>query len=197
LSDKKCFIATAAFGSDLDSHVTAFRQFRNEFLLSSALGKILVKTYYRLSPPLAQFISQSDLLRTLTRWVLWPLLWFVEMSLAYGLWVSLCVALILLALGQRFLRVLLSKIKSSSQNRFARNLVVLFTFISLILLTGVLSHAQTDAPPNEPPYTTSEPNFDGSETTAKTTTPHPTPRSQRTKKLLNLSNIPTPKKAST
>lgn len=194
LSDKKCFIATAAFGSDLDSHVTAFRQFRNEFLLSSALGKILVKTYYRLSPPLAQFISQSDLLRTLTRWVLWPLLWFVEMSLAYGLWVSLCVALILLALGQRFLRVLLSKIKSSSQNRFARNLVVLFTFISLILLTGVLSHAQTDAPPNEPPYTTSEPNFDGSETTAKTTTPHPTPRSTTNKEATEFIQHPNSKK---
>lgn len=108
LSDKKCFIATAAFGSNLDPHVTAFRKFRNEFLLPSTVGKYFVKTYYKFSPPLAQFIQNHDWLRTAVRLLLWPLLYFVEMSLAWGLWVTLCISMILIfvtrGLFKKFLR---------------------------------------------------------------------------------------------
>lgn len=103
LSDKKCFIATAAFGSGLDPHVTTFRKFRNEFLLPSFLGRFLVRSYYRLSPPMAAFIAKSEILRTLTRGILWPLLGFVEVSLAWGLWVSLCGLLILIMLTRLFI----------------------------------------------------------------------------------------------
>ncbi|MES3038012.1 MAG: CFI-box-CTERM domain-containing protein [Bdellovibrionota bacterium] len=84
LSDKKCFIATAAYGSDMDQHVETLRVFRNEFMAHSALGRAMVKAYYRLSPPLADFISHNEVLKTATRLVLWPLVWLAELSVKFG-----------------------------------------------------------------------------------------------------------------
>lgn len=109
LSDKKCFIATAAFGSNLDPHVTSFRQFRNQYLLQSDLGKWFVKTYYKFSPTLAHWISESDLARTITRGFLWPLLGFIEIALTFGMIPALCCLLIGLMMAkiilQRFPRL--------------------------------------------------------------------------------------------
>ncbi|MEA1960780.1 MAG: S8 family serine peptidase [Bacillota bacterium] len=54
--DEGCFIATAAFGSYLDSHVQTLRVFRDEILLNSAWGSWFVEQYYRFSPPIAGMI---------------------------------------------------------------------------------------------------------------------------------------------
>jgi hypothetical protein len=43
------------------------RAFRDEVLLESTLGSQLVSWYYDVSPPLADFISENSLLRTLVR----------------------------------------------------------------------------------------------------------------------------------
>ena len=104
LADKKCFIATAAFGSNLDPHVTSFRKFRNEFLLNNNWGKQFVKIYYKYSPALAHIISENKFLKTITRWILWPLLAFVEMSLAWGIWVGFCLLLIAFMLAKIILK---------------------------------------------------------------------------------------------
>jgi hypothetical protein len=191
LSDKKCFIATAAYGSDLDSHVTVFRKFRNEFLLSSSLGKLFVKIYYRLSPPLAQLISQNELLRTVARWILWPLLGFVELSLAYGLLVSLFCFFIFLALGQRILRLLGARLARKPKNiSSVSQFMILLTCIFLI---GTLSRAQTETPPNEPPYTTLEPGFDGGEISSTVpTSPDPTSKSPAVTSPSTSTSTPTP-----
>ncbi len=69
-----CFIATAAFGSGLSPEVEALRRFRDERLLTSAPGRLLVRLYYRHSPPLAEFISQRPAVRRAARLVLSPLL---------------------------------------------------------------------------------------------------------------------------
>jgi hypothetical protein len=68
-----CFIATAAYGSTLHPYLGQLRTFRDEQLLQNAPGRAVVHSYYRLSPPLAEFIHDNDLLRAISRAVLAPL----------------------------------------------------------------------------------------------------------------------------
>ena len=91
LDDKHCFIATAAFGSDMAPEVQSFRDFRNEYLLPYDWGKAFVKTYYKYSPKYAAMISQSDTAKVLVRGALWPLLFFARMSVAIGFWYALAI----------------------------------------------------------------------------------------------------------
>ncbi len=77
-STNKCFIATAAYGSFLDPHVQALRDFRDEHLLTNALGRNFVAWYYRNSPPLAAFIARYEGLRMAARAVLTPVVYAVK-----------------------------------------------------------------------------------------------------------------------
>lgn len=85
LGDKSCFIATAAFGSALESHVQKFREFRNKFLLVSDWGRAFVRFYYKHSPPLAHWIAERDWAKKMTRSILWPAAVFVEIAYQWGL----------------------------------------------------------------------------------------------------------------
>jgi hypothetical protein len=62
-----CFIATAAYGTDTARQLDILREFRDEVLLRNGLGAKFVSFYYRTSPPIASFISQHEVLRTLVR----------------------------------------------------------------------------------------------------------------------------------
>ena len=73
-----CFIATAAFGSYLDPHVYALRQFRDQVLLHSVFGRWFVAAYYHISPPIAAYIAQHQSLKVITRLLLTPLILVVE-----------------------------------------------------------------------------------------------------------------------
>ena len=73
-SSSSCFIATAAFGSPLSSQVSVLRAFRDQYLNQSQLGRKLVQLYYRLSPPLADWISKNHFYRKLIRILLYPLI---------------------------------------------------------------------------------------------------------------------------
>ncbi len=84
LDNKSCFISTAAFGSDMAPEVQMFRNFRNEYLLSNSIGKIFVKTYYQLSPPMAHLIAKHDWLRSITRFLLYPFLLFAYLTVQLG-----------------------------------------------------------------------------------------------------------------
>jgi hypothetical protein len=66
-SDEACFIATAVYGTPLAEEVNILRQFRDECLLANPAGRALVAVYYRLSPPVAGFISRHRTLRTIVR----------------------------------------------------------------------------------------------------------------------------------
>ena len=74
-----CFIATAAYGTSTAAEIDTLRAFRDEVLLESGLGRQLVDFYYKVSPPVADFISEHEELRTLVREVLVdPVVWAVE-----------------------------------------------------------------------------------------------------------------------
>lgn len=78
----KCYIATAAYGSYLYPHVQVLRDFRDTYLLSNPAGEIFVKMYYRFSPPVADFISKHESLRTAARWTLTPVVYAIMYPLA-------------------------------------------------------------------------------------------------------------------
>jgi uncharacterized repeat protein (TIGR02543 family) len=80
-----CFIATAAYGSPTAEQLDVLREFRDVVLRKSNAGSQLVALYYKLSPPVADFISGDSFLRTLVRELLVdPVVWMVEAT--GGIW---------------------------------------------------------------------------------------------------------------
>ncbi len=70
--DDSCVIATAAFGSPLAREVQTLRRFRDRALLTNAVGRMLVRAYYRTSPPLARVVASEPVLAVAVRGVLRP-----------------------------------------------------------------------------------------------------------------------------
>jgi polyhydroxybutyrate depolymerase len=78
-----CFIATAAYGTPTAKQLDVLRAFRDDVLLKSTVGARLVDFYYRTSPPVANFISRHEILRTLTRDLLInPIVWIVRATVS-------------------------------------------------------------------------------------------------------------------
>ncbi len=67
-----CFIATASYGRD-SSEVGLLCDFRDKCLLTNPIGTAFVKAYYKLSPPIADFIAESEPLKAAVRLALKPL----------------------------------------------------------------------------------------------------------------------------
>lgn len=63
----ECFIATAACGTKDHDRVVALRDFRDRRLATNRPGRLAIKTYYTLSPPIARWIGRSDRRKRLTR----------------------------------------------------------------------------------------------------------------------------------
>lgn len=92
-----CFIATAAFGSPLEPEVEVLREIRDRILMNHWAGRIFVRTYYRWSPPMAEFISRHDSLRMIVRWSLLPVVGMCSMMLFLGPAATVALVLTLLA----------------------------------------------------------------------------------------------------
>jgi polyhydroxybutyrate depolymerase len=74
-----CFIATAAYGTSTAEQLDVLREFRDVVLLKSTVGSRLVDLYYKVSPPIADFISEHSFVRTIVReLVVDPIVWLVE-----------------------------------------------------------------------------------------------------------------------
>ncbi len=67
-----CFIATAAYGTPMAEEIQILREFRDEYLLTNAVGQALVDVYYRVSPPIAEFITEHPSLKPIVRAGLLP-----------------------------------------------------------------------------------------------------------------------------
>ncbi len=68
-----CFIATAAYGDYDDNMVMLLRRFRDQCLLTNPVGEKFVEFYYNVSPPIADFIADSNLLKNIVKILLLPL----------------------------------------------------------------------------------------------------------------------------
>ncbi|KPJ65504.1 hypothetical protein AMJ44_10015 [candidate division WOR-1 bacterium DG_54_3] len=80
-----CFIATAAFGSYLDPHVEVLRDFRDNHLFPSPIGRALMEFYYKTSPPIADYIKRHETLRKVTRCALIPLVFTIKNPIIIGI----------------------------------------------------------------------------------------------------------------
>ncbi len=68
-----CFIATAAYGTELTGKIEVLRFFRDAHLLSNSVGQAFVSAYYEYSPPVAAYIKERGWLRATVRVLLLPL----------------------------------------------------------------------------------------------------------------------------
>ena len=64
---RQCFIATATYGTPYAPEVILLKEFRDNILCRSFLGRICVRAYEKISPPLSDMISQSRIARKLIR----------------------------------------------------------------------------------------------------------------------------------
>jgi len=81
LDGKSCFIATAAYGSEDALDVERLRQFRNSYLLTWEGGRKFVRLYYKISPPIADFIAKNETLKWSVRQLLKPFVLLADVML--------------------------------------------------------------------------------------------------------------------
>lgn len=67
-----CFVASAAYGTTMADEVDVLRQFRDGYLVSNVLGRAMLGVYYRVSPPMAEFIARHPGLKPFVRIALVP-----------------------------------------------------------------------------------------------------------------------------
>ncbi len=78
-----CFVATAVYGSTMESEVGLLRKFRNEHLKKSTFGRWFITQYYKYSPALAHKIRDDETLRTLSAAMLFPFVQSVKIYMEY------------------------------------------------------------------------------------------------------------------
>jgi len=67
-----CFIANAAYGTPMAEEIQILREFRDQYLLTNPPGRAFVDFYYRVSPPIAEFITEHPSLMPIVRTGLMP-----------------------------------------------------------------------------------------------------------------------------
>ena len=72
-STSGCFIATAAYGTPFSEEIDVLRNWRDDFLEASYSGRLFIRTYYSLSPSVADNISESVGKRKIVRTALGPI----------------------------------------------------------------------------------------------------------------------------
>lgn len=73
IGDGRCFIASAVYGHDAPE-TALLRKFRDQVLLGSRAGRLVVRCYYALSPTVARWLAERPRAQALVRRVLGGLL---------------------------------------------------------------------------------------------------------------------------
>lgn len=67
---KGCFIATAVYGSPNAIEVEILKAFRDNWLTKYLIGRLFIKLYYIISPPVANLISKHTFLKAIIKSIL-------------------------------------------------------------------------------------------------------------------------------
>ncbi|MBI5777851.1 MAG: PQQ-binding-like beta-propeller repeat protein [Planctomycetes bacterium] len=73
-----CFIATAVYGSYNHPNVMVLRNFRDRHLITNAPGRRFVSLYYKVSPPIAEYLKQSPVKAGVVRLALTPVVYAMK-----------------------------------------------------------------------------------------------------------------------
>jgi len=119
LPDKGCFVATAAFGADWAAEVKVLRDFRDQYLLTNAPGRLFVSWYYRHGPVAAKYLNQHAEFKPLVRALLWPLVLVAAFMLDASMVLKVCVVILTLILFLRLTGLWRSKLRISRDGRDA------------------------------------------------------------------------------
>jgi hypothetical protein len=65
-----CFIATAVYEDYNSKEVLRLRKYRDEKLKNSIWGRIFIRTYYTISPPISEIIKKHNILKKLIKPIL-------------------------------------------------------------------------------------------------------------------------------
>lgn len=65
-----CFIATAAYGYAFAPEINTLCNIRDHILLRTRLGKIIIRTYYLISPPVATFVANTSFFASVIRYII-------------------------------------------------------------------------------------------------------------------------------
>ena len=88
--DSRCVVVVATSGSFLEPHLPSVRRFRDQTLMRSRFGQMLVAWYYELSPPMARHLARNETLRSVMRLVLTPVVFAIEIPvLAWSVFAGL------------------------------------------------------------------------------------------------------------
>lgn len=109
--DKRCFIATVAFGSADSPYVMVLRSFRDKYLIPYNFGRKIVNTYYSVSPAIADFMEQHPPAPFIIRITLFPLIGIAYLLLVTSLFVKLVIFVLIISL------ILFFKFRFSLDNR--------------------------------------------------------------------------------
>jgi len=101
-----CFIATAAYGTPAADEVGTLLKFRDGCLLTNRAGRAFVRTYYRLSPPMARFIAGHPAAGRVVRGALVPVVGVARLAVAspVAFWIACAVAIAFLLTAHPLLR---------------------------------------------------------------------------------------------
>jgi hypothetical protein len=66
-SNSNCFIVTTTMGDINHPVVIDFRNYRDEVLLNTILGRLFIKIYYKIGPSLSEIIKKNDTLFQISR----------------------------------------------------------------------------------------------------------------------------------